>query len=431
MPGKRKHSDQYWQVYQWRNQETWGTGFCSSRDRAIQVSYRAFVSGEGFPEAIVSPDNVTFALNGGRKTTAAERGDQEGLTTLWDEWLHRHPEERAEWDSGSRAARLRALAEQHVPNPRPFTSEHIVAHPDWYRRLYALLGMSDEMFDTLLHLHRFAVADQEAQRRANASQSGGFRPRRSIAAIYLDADPTDPEPPHVPLEKQAKACRAYCKRMGYKIHHVYQTKTPIPQDVPLIEEIGIGAGHAFVYYRHDSNHPFHVVHNLLAAGTIDVIVQFTMSGPSRSLYGTVTPEAATRLSRIELASLWEIEPPTKEERRRHDLIERISEVETEEERAALIAQLRTLKPGRKNVDQSAGKRVTVSIAAPALQVAEEFPEKPKVCYGCGIRPVREGSAFCSATCAQAAAEQYVQATTRSWCGACGTRIGSAGCPHSR
>ena len=189
----------------------------------------------------------------------------------------------------------------------------------------------------------------------------------------------------------------------------------------------MGAGHAFVYYRHDSNHPFYVVHNLLAARMIDVIVQFVASGPSRSLYGNTSPEAATLLSRIELASLWEIEPPTEDERQRHDLTERISEVESEEERAALITQLRMLRPSKK----STGSRATACAAAPTVPVAAVPAEKPKVCYACRIRPAREESAFCSATCAQAAAEQYVQATTRGWCSACGTWIGSEGCPHSR
>jgi hypothetical protein len=184
-------------------------------------------------------------------------------------------------------------------------------------------------------------------------------------------------------------------------------------------------GHAFIYYRRDSNHPYYEVHNLLEARTIDVIVEFVETGPSRSLYGDIRPNESSGLFREELASLWEIEPPTEDERQLDELVTRISHTENEEESAALLEQLRVLSKRVKTQRQAITPAVT-----PALPAAEVIVEKPKVCYACQTQPAREGSAFCSDTCAQAAAERFVKATTRGWCSTCGTWIGNEGCPHS-
>ncbi len=51
-------------------------------------------------------------------------------------------------------------------------------------------------------------------------------------------------------------------------------------EAPRKEEIGIVPGEAFVYYRYESTHPYHEVHNLLKARTIDLIVEFKERGPS-------------------------------------------------------------------------------------------------------------------------------------------------------
>src|SRR5690348_1543268 len=283
MAGSRKHTEQYWRVTRWHDRARQSTSFCTSREGAIRLSYQTFVNGDGFPEAIVAPDQLTIRIDG-ENEEIEEEGGRESLSTLWDKWLSQYPQERADWDTGPRDARLKPLAQQHVPNPRPFTSESIVANPDGYRRLYGLLGMTDEMFDAFLHLHRFALADKEAQRLSKESEKQPSQRQRTIAAIYLAGYSAASERPVVPLETQARACRAYCKRMGYKVHHIYRAMTSPPQHAPLHEEIGIAPGHAFIYYRHDSNHPYYTVHDLLAARTVDVIVEFVESGPSRSLY---------------------------------------------------------------------------------------------------------------------------------------------------
>ena len=162
----------------------------------------------------------------------------------------RYDDQRAAWDTEPRGTRLQALEQQHVPNPRPSSSESIGANPAWYRRVYGLLGMTDEVLDAFLYLHRFAVADKEARRLANAQEHGektrGTSPANDGGLpIYLEgifAFP--PSSPIVPLETQERSCRAYCKRMGYTVHHVYRAMTPPPKNVPLHREIGIAPGHA-------------------------------------------------------------------------------------------------------------------------------------------------------------------------------------------
>lgn len=427
MAGSRKRSQQYWQVTSWHDRARQSTSFCTSREGAIRLSYQTFVSGDGFPDVIVTPDQLTIRIDD--KNEEIEESEEvdghESLSTLWDQWLVQHPDERADWDTGPRHARLQLLAQQHVPNPRPFTSESIVANPDWYRHLYGILGMTDEMFDAFLHLHRFALADKEAQRLSKEPEKKPPQRQRAIAAIYLTGYPVASELPVVPLETQARACREYCKRMGYKVHHIYRAMTSPPQKVPLHEEIGIAPGHAFIYYRHESNHPYHTVHDLLAARTIDVIVEFVESGPSRSLYGDLGSNESNGLYRVELASLWEIEPPTEDERQVHELLERLVHAETDEERSALREQLHMLSKNRKET-----RKATAPVATTALPREVRNAEKPRLCYACQINPAREGSAFCSDMCAQSAAERYVQTTTYGWCSTCGGWIGKEGCPHS-
>jgi hypothetical protein len=424
MPASRKRTQQYWNVKVWHNQATCTSSFCASRDGALQVSYRAFVNGDGYPEAITSPDHVTVGMSEDDTT----EGHHETLPTLWDEWLLHHPEERAEWDIGPRTQRLQALEQQHVPNPRPFTSEHIVAHPAWYRRLYGILGMTDEVFDTFLHVNHFAIADKEAQKLAVEQGSGTPRHKRPVVAIYLEGYSEVPDYAVVPLDLQERACRAYCKRVGYKVHQVFPAATPPPSDVPMRQEIGIEPGQAFVYYRRESNHPYYAVHNLLDGRKIDVIVQFVKTGPSRNLYGVIPADKPTTLHRIELASLWEIQPPTEAERQRYELVERLGKAETDEEGDALTAQLRILLQG---MHATEAPTTTPAVTPTIPDQHKDVPAvTPKVCYACRARPARDGSAFCSDTCAHAAAERHVQEMTRGWCSICGTWIGREGCPHS-
>jgi hypothetical protein len=424
MPASRKRTQQDWHVKVWHNRATCSISSCASRDGALQLSYSAFVNGDGYPEAITSPDHVTIGMSEDDTT----EGHHETLPTLWDEWLLHHAEERAEWDIGPRTQRLQALEQEHVPNPRPFSSEHIVAHSAWYRRLYGILGMTDEVFDTFLHLHHFAIADKAAQKLAMEQGSGTPHHKRPVMAIYLEGYSEVPNYAVVPLDLQEHACRAYCKRMGYKVHQVFRAATPPPSDVPMREEIGIEPGHAFVYYRRESSHPYYAAHNLLDGRKIDGLVQFVKSGPSRNFFGDIPADQPTTLSRIELASLWEIQPPTEEERQRYELVERISTSEIEEERTALMAQLRIL------LQSMRAKEIPSTAPAVTPTLSNEHEDvpiaTPKVCYACRIRPARDGSAFCSDTCAHAAAERHVQEMTGGWCSVCGTWIGREGCPHS-
>lgn len=400
----------------------------STLDAVIELSYEAFVRGETYTDSIRMPDETR--LHHADQDGLRAEDQRDTLSEAWDEWLVRHSEQRAEWDTKPRATRLHALEQQHVPNPRPFSSESIVANPAWYRRLYGLLGMTDEMLDAFLHLHRFAVAEKAAQRLAKEQEqetNGTPRRKRPSAAIYLKGYSHVPDYPIVPLETQERACRAYCKRMGYTVHHVYRAMTPPPENVPLHHEIGIAPGHAFEYFRYESNHPYHAVHNLLAARTINVLVEFIESGPSHSLYGASLENESSRLLSVELASLWEIEPPTEDERRLDEVLTQLGQAETEEERSPLMEELRTLSQRVKKAERKASSRSVT----PTHTVANAVAVKPKVCFVCRSQPAREGSAFCSDTCAQAAAERYVHATTLGWCGTCGTWIGSEGCPHTR
>jgi hypothetical protein len=416
-----------WSWYRWHDRVLTISSY-STLDTAIKLSYAAFIHGETYTDSIRMPDETRLRHAEQDGLSAEDKHDT--LSEVWDEWLTRHLDQRAEWDTEPRDTRLQALEQQHVPNPRPFSSESIVANPVWYRRVYGLLGMTDEMLDAFLYLHRFAVADQEARRLAKEQEhetSGPSRRKRRRAAIYLIGYSHAPDYPIVPLETQERACCAYCKRMGYTVHHVYSAMTPPPENVPLHHEIGIVPGHAFEYFRYDSNHPYHAVHNLLDARTIDVLVEFVESGPSHNLYGASLADESSRLLSVEVASLWEIEPPTEDERQLDEVLTRLGHAETEEERSPLMEELRALSQRVKKAERKASSRNVT----PTRTLAKVAAVKPKVCYVCRSQPAREGSAFCSDTCAQAAAERYVQATTHGWCGNCGTWIGSEGCPHAR
>lgn len=431
MARKPSRTTAFWQVHGWKDRATIEMSAYTTRGGAIQGSYRAFACGDAYPDVLITPDDARIPID----DEHAGEGDSDlRLTDLWDEWLAQHPEERADWDTGPRAARLRTLEERHAPNPRPFSSAAIVANPDWYRRIYGILGMTDEQFDAYLHLHRFALAEEEAQRRAKQRATTATAPKattRTTAAIYLQEpfeDPAQSVRAAVPLKTQERACRAYCKRMGYKVHpRVFRAQTPPPENVPLTREIGIGPEHAFVYYQRRSAHPYHVVDNLLAQRTIDVIVKFVASGPSRPLYETDSTDAPGTRCPVEWASLWEIEPPTEDERRLDELVTLLGQSEREEEQAPLLEELAQVS-----------KRVK-ALQAPTLSSSETEPVDvapaivtsagSRQCYACRTQPARAGSAFCSDACAQSVAERHVQMASRGWCSECGVWVGEHGCPH--
>jgi hypothetical protein len=239
-----------------------------------------------------------------------------------------------------------------------------------------------------------------------------------MAAIYLQGYSSVPDHPIAPLTKQERACRTYCKRMGYQVHQVYRATTPPPDHVTRKEEIGIVPGQAFIYYRYESKHPYHEVHNLLEARTINLIVEFKESGPSsrHSADDDESVEEISRVLRTEWASLWEIEPPTDEERQVDQLVTAIGRAKTEEEGDALLEQLRVLS--QKVAKERPASR-TAPTSVPASQAAPVVIEQPTLCFACHARPVRIGSAFCSDACAQTAAERLVLTTTRGWCKVCG------------
>lgn len=345
-----------WSWWRWHDRVLTISSY-STLDAAIEHSYATFVRADAYTGSIRMPDETRLHHVDRDGLRAEDQHDT--LSEAWDEWLVRHPDQRAEWDTEPRDTRLQTLEQRHVPNPRPFSSESIVANPAWYRRLYGLLGMTDETLDAFLYVHRFAVAEKEARRLAKEQKmetSDTPHRKRWSAAIYLKGYSHDPDYPIVPLETQERACRAYCKRMRYTVHRVYRAMMPPPQNVPLHHEIGIAPGHAFEYFRYASNHPYHAVHNLLDARTIDVIVEFIESGPSRSLYGASLADESSRLLRMEVASLWEIEPPTEDERRLDEVLTQLGKAETEEESSALLDELRTLSQSVKKAERKASSR---------------------------------------------------------------------------
>src|SRR5690348_2917755 len=145
-----------WSWWRWRDRVLTISTY-STLESAIEHSYAAFVRGEAYTDAIRMPDDET-RLRHLDQDNIGDEDQHDTLSEAWDEWLVRHPDQRAEWDTEPRDDRLRALEVQHVQLPRPFTSESVVANPAWYRRIYDILGITHEQFEPLLHLHRFAIA---------------------------------------------------------------------------------------------------------------------------------------------------------------------------------------------------------------------------------------------------------------------------------
>lgn len=150
------------------------------------------------------------------------------------------------------------------------------------------------------------------------------------------------EPKAVPLDVQERACRTYCERMGYAVFGVYRATTPPPHNAKRSLRFRIFLEPIEAFYEYESRHPYHFVRNLLERGDVGVIVQFKETGPSGDAWDGVPAEVASALTRIEYASLWEIEPPTERQRRMQELARHVGEAETEEEGADLIAQLSAL-----------------------------------------------------------------------------------------
>lgn len=198
------------------------------------------------------------------------------------------------------------------------------------------------------------------------------------AAIYIESFHHLPqeyiarfgEPEVVALDRQERTCRAYCERMGYSIFHVYKATTPPPDNVKphvvLGTSLSLPPGDTTAnwrfYQQYDSRHPYYWVRNLLEMGTVDVVVEFRERGPSGPMFSDLVEsqpsgaEYLKQLTRYEYASLWEIEPPTENERLAYELAERIGKAEAETEQAELLEQLRRVVDEIKREKQAAEER---------------------------------------------------------------------------
>ena len=163
----------------------------------------------------------------------------------------------------------------------------------------------------------------------------------TLAVIYIESYSDMPKRRSISLADKERACRAYCERMGYTVYgRICHATTPWPEDVPPQFRVLLSPGRdltlenakAHFYYDHKSKHPYYVARNLLERGDVDVIVAFREKGPSGSVYEGVSEEAVRRLPRREYASLWEIEPPTPNERVLYELMCRAGEAGTKRER---------------------------------------------------------------------------------------------------
>jgi Resolvase, N terminal domain len=164
------------------------------------------------------------------------------------------------------------------------------------------------------------------------------------------------EPKVHPLDVQERACRAYCERMGYTAFAVYRATAKPPEGVAAryvlqaslsLDKHGKQDEPAdwrwvLQYDTQGTRHPYYHVLNLLYSGIIDVIVEFIGRGPSGSAWSGAPEEVSKHLRRMENASLWEIEPPTEQERQLYELSRQAEDAENDEELAALLAQMRTL-----------------------------------------------------------------------------------------
>jgi len=127
---KTREPQPMWSWWRWHDRVLTISSY-SALDDAIEHSYAAFVRGETYTDSIRMPAE-----------TRPHHADQDGLSAedqrdtlseAWDEWLVRYDDQCAEWDTEPRGTRLQALEQQHVPNPRPCSSESIGANPAWYR----------------------------------------------------------------------------------------------------------------------------------------------------------------------------------------------------------------------------------------------------------------------------------------------------------
>jgi hypothetical protein len=185
--------------------------------------------------------------------------------------------------------------------------------------------------------------------------------------------------PALPFDVQERACRAYCERMGYSIFGVYRADKPPPEDGKGRFVLQISSNPMRWLYEYDSRHPYYWVRNLLASGTIDLIVTFRVRGPSGNIWADMddAENRATSMPREEAASLWEIEPPTDIDLRIYELGRAIENADTKEEQAPLLAELKALFSQRKR----AAEQPEPQAAQPPSDIGQAVKEMHKAQRG--------------------------------------------------
>lgn len=139
---KSQPAESAWTWSYWRDQSNAVDGY-SEFDQMMRASYQAFVAGNASTAYIRTPDGIDMRH-------PFKEGTSDPVCAGWDEWLASHPSERADWDSSDRGVRLEALKARHVLDLRLFTKEDILAHPEIYRSLSRVLGLSDAWLEAFL-----------------------------------------------------------------------------------------------------------------------------------------------------------------------------------------------------------------------------------------------------------------------------------------
>lgn len=142
------------------------------------------------------------------------------------------------------------------------------------------------------------------------------------AVIYVDGPLRPAEHYGVGRQTKLQACRAYCARMGYEVANVVTAAKPKPsvsgEALGVYDRDGLDALRAFLAAQ--PHHPEDDADAMLESGAVDVMVVFTPIGDSGPFDWNYSPEMREHLPpppRVERASLWEIEPPTPEQRQHH------------------------------------------------------------------------------------------------------------------
>jgi hypothetical protein len=144
------------------------------------------------------------------------------------------------------------------------------------------------------------------------------------AVIYVDGS-VRPSKDHIGRQKKLQTCHMYCERMGYDVVKVITSATPKPsvadEAMRIYKQDGREALRAFLDAQ--PHHPEDDADVMLDRDEADVKVCFVGIGDSYRHNWRFPPEVQekAKLPRIEYASLWELEPPTPEQRLWHKWFE--------------------------------------------------------------------------------------------------------------